>query len=310
MARGGAGAFGGKKINSPSVWLTFCALFLARARRPPAPARAAQPRPARAALVLDLALVLQPRRRSSGARRSPTRRSSTCSPAASGSARATGLRASRGRSGRSGCSRRRAIFLVGFRVGLNVEAQSNVIDVGLRGRVGAHRIANGADAVRPLAGRGGPQAVRHGRRRGRDPRAHPDQRPLRVRRTRAATRTGRSPTSRTCPATASSAGAGSGTSSAGGALDLDALRRALRCSGSRSSASASAAPRLAAPLAFAWAAYPFTLYVSNSNTNDAIMPALPDLGLLARARPPGRAALLSRSPAGRSSRRSSSRRSG
>jgi hypothetical protein len=32
-------------------------------------------------------------------------------------------------------------------------------------------------------------------------------------------------------------------------------------------------PRLAAVLAFAWAAYPFTLYVSNSNTNDAIMPA-------------------------------------
>ena len=33
-------------------------------------------------------------------------------------------------------------------------------------------------------------------------------------------------------------------------------------------------PRLAAVLAFAWAAYPFTLYVSNSDTNDAIMPAL------------------------------------
>ena len=31
--------------------------------------------------------------------------------------------------------------------------------------------------------------------------------------------------------------------------------------------------RLAATLAFAWAAYPFTLYASNSNTNDAIMPA-------------------------------------
>jgi hypothetical protein len=30
--------------------------------------------------------------------------------------------------------------------------------------------------------------------------------------------------------------------------------------------------RLAAVLAFAWAAYPFTQYVSNSNTNDAIMP--------------------------------------
>ncbi len=32
--------------------------------------------------------------------------------------------------------------------------------------------------------------------------------------------------------------------------------------------------RLAATLAFAWAAYPFTLYASNSNTNDTIMPAL------------------------------------
>jgi hypothetical protein len=31
-------------------------------------------------------------------------------------------------------------------------------------------------------------------------------------------------------------------------------------------------PRLGAVLAFAWAAYPFTQYVSNSNTNDAIMP--------------------------------------
>jgi hypothetical protein len=32
--------------------------------------------------------------------------------------------------------------------------------------------------------------------------------------------------------------------------------------------------RLAATLAFAWVAYPFTQYVSSSNTNDAIMPAL------------------------------------
>jgi hypothetical protein len=31
--------------------------------------------------------------------------------------------------------------------------------------------------------------------------------------------------------------------------------------------------RLAATLAFAWAAYPFTQYVSNSNTNDALLPA-------------------------------------
>ena len=31
--------------------------------------------------------------------------------------------------------------------------------------------------------------------------------------------------------------------------------------------------QLAATLAFAWVAYPFTQYASNSNTNDAIMPA-------------------------------------
>ena len=32
--------------------------------------------------------------------------------------------------------------------------------------------------------------------------------------------------------------------------------------------------RLAALLAFAWLAYPFTAYVLNANTNDAIMPAV------------------------------------
>ena len=54
-------------------------------------------------------------------------------------------------------------------------------------------------------------------------------------------------------------------------------------------------PRLAATLAFAWAAYPFTLYASNSNTNDAIMPAFliwgfwlaPRLGTRRRGRAAG-----------------------
>src|SRR5262249_54550323 len=36
--------------------------------------------------------------------------------------------------------------------------------------------------------------------------------------------------------------------------------------------------RLAATLAFAWTAYPLTQYVMNSNTNDAIAPALPIWG--------------------------------
>ena len=39
-------------------------------------------------------------------------------------------------------------------------------------------------------------------------------------------------------------------------------------------------PRLGATLAFAWAAYPFTQYVSSSNSNDAIMPAFLIWGLV------------------------------
>ena len=45
-------------------------------------------------------------------------------------------------------------------------------------------------------------------------------------------------------------------------------------SGSGSSGCASAGARLAATLAFAWAAWPFSQYASNSNTNDMIQPAL------------------------------------
>jgi hypothetical protein len=48
--------------------------------------------------------------------------------------------------------------------------------------------------------------------------------------------------------------------------------------------------RLAATLAFAWAAYPFTQYASNSNTNDAIMPALLLLGFWLVASAPARGA--------------------
>jgi len=45
---------------------------------------------------------------------------------------------------------------------------------------------------------------------------------------------------------------------------------------------------LGAALAFAWAAYPFTQYVSSSNSNDAIMPALLIWGLVFVTSPPAR----------------------
>jgi hypothetical protein len=46
--------------------------------------------------------------------------------------------------------------------------------------------------------------------------------------------------------------------------------------------------RLAAMLAFAWAAYPFTQYASSSNTNDAIMPCLLIYGFWLASSPVGR----------------------
>ena len=49
-------------------------------------------------------------------------------------------------------------------------------------------------------------------------------------------------------------------------------------------------PRLAATLAFAWVAWPFTQYASSSNTNDAIAPALLIWGFLALTTPVARGA--------------------
>src|SRR5579862_3607253 len=49
--------------------------------------------------------------------------------------------------------------------------------------------------------------------------------------------------------------------------------------------------RVASLLSFAWAAYPFTQYASNSNTNDAIMPCLLIYGFWLASRPAGRGVL-------------------
>ena len=86
---------------------------------------------------------------------------------------------------------------------------------------------------------------------------------------------------------ASSAGAGNGTRS-GGALHVARCSTCSACSASRSSGWRFGGPRLAATLAFAWAAYPFTQYASSSNTNDAILPGAVDLRVLLFASPPAR----------------------
>jgi uncharacterized membrane protein len=50
-------------------------------------------------------------------------------------------------------------------------------------------------------------------------------------------------------------------------------------------------PDLGAALAFAWASYPFTIYASNSNTNDSLVAALILLALLVAGRPATRGAV-------------------
>ena len=308
MARGSDGAFGGAKINSYPVWLGFCALFLLGLvdwRRPLEPA---EPRPARAALVL--------------ASRSGSSTTATCSRACRSSTRRSLYLLGRcvwigwrGRPPRGDVPvwpvwllAAATVFLAGFRIGLNVRA-SNVIDVGYSGVIGAERIARGQSPVRQLPGRGRPA-----RRAGRPTRTARSATASRrtaaaSRRTRRATRTGRSRTRRTCPATCAFGWTGKWDDLPAAHFDLDRVRHALPAR-PRAGRLRFGGTRLAATLAFAWVAYPFTQYVSSSNTNDAIPPAFLVWGfwlveLAGRARRVRR-----RSPAGRSSRRCCSPRSG
>jgi hypothetical protein len=141
MARGYAGAFGGKKINTLPVWLAFCAAFLlglADFRRP----LALRNLDLLALLSFSVSLwyfndgniftsvplayvplvYLLARCVWVGVRGRPLRAARPLwKPAVLLAA---------------------AVFLIGFRIGLNLE-DSNVIDVGYAGVIGAQRIANG-----------------------------------------------------------------------------------------------------------------------------------------------------------------------
>ncbi len=270
MARGGAGAFGGRTINGVWVWLAFCAAFLvglANLRRPLSLRNLD--------LLVLLSFSISLRFFNEGevfwsvplaypplvyllgrcvwiARRDrPPRASRPVWP--------VWLLAAA------------TVFLIGFRVGLNVDAERSVIDVGFAGVVGAHRIANGeapygnmpvqedlkacgtADAEGEIRER----IQTNGRCEASNPRGDTY-----------------GPVSYLAyvPGFAVFGWTGKwdelwaahATSLLFDGLCLLGLVLVGRRWGG---------PRLAATLAFAWAAYPFTLYVSNSNTNDAIMPA-------------------------------------
>lgn len=270
MARGGAGAFGGKTINGIWLWLAFCALFfvgLADLRRPLSlrnldllallsfsislrmfnegeifwSAPLAYP-----PLVYLLGRCLWIARRNR-----PPRASAPVWP--------VWLLA-------AAC-----VFLAGFRVGLNVEAQRSVIDVGFAGVVGAQRIANGEmpyghmpvqESQKPCGTADAEGEIReriqtNGRCEASNPRGDTY-----------------GPVSYLAylPGYAVFGWTGKWDelwAAHATALLFDALCiLGLALVGRRFGGA-----RLAATLAFAWAAYPFTLYASNSNTNDAVMPA-------------------------------------
>jgi hypothetical protein len=163
------------------------------------------------------------------------------------------------------------VFLLGFRIGINVEAQHGVIDVGYSGVIGADRISSGQspyghmpieDSLKPCGPADSSGEIR--------------ERIQANGRCESANERGDTygPVSYEAylPATAIFGWSGKwdtlpaahATSIIWDVLCLIGLALVgLRFGGSR----------LAATLAFAWVAYPFTEYVLASNTNDSIMPA-------------------------------------
>jgi hypothetical protein len=287
MARGGPGAFGGEKINSRLVWGTFCALFLlglADLRRP------------LSIRNLDLLMLIVPLTLSlwyfnrgdiftSVPLMYPTLVYAIVRCAW------IGLR------GRGSPTRPvwptwmllgATVFLIGFRVGLNVET-SNVIDVGFAGVIGAQRIVH--DHQMPYG---------HMPTEGDLKACGPANQDGEIRE--------RIQTNGRCES-ANDRGDTYGPVSyeayipgyllrgwSGKWDELPAARYTsilwdLLCIGGlwlvgRRMGGA----RLAATFAFAWAAYPFTQYVSNSNTNDAIVPAFLIWGLWLASYPASRGA--------------------
>jgi hypothetical protein len=276
MARGGEGAFGGEILLKPYVWLALCLLFLlglGDLRRP------------LSLRNLDLVVLL----------------SFSVSLVLFGLGQifasvplvypvllyllVRGLRiALRGRGEPlrpvwpTWALAAAAVFLLGFRIGLDVERSGGVIDVGLAGVVGASRILDGEAPYGNMPQRGnlepcGPE----------DTDGQVRERIQTNGRCEAAIERGDTygPVSYLAyvPATSvfgwtgrwDSLPAARATSIASDLLVVLGLALVgLRLGGLR----------LGTSLAFGWVAFPFTAYTLNANTNDAIMPALLVLGFL------------------------------
>ena len=180
------------------------------------------------------------------------------------------------------------LFLVGLRVGLNVQTHRSVIDVGYAGVIGADRILDSqapyghmpqAGSLDPCGPADANGEVRlriqaNGRCEASNPRGDTYGPVAYLTYVPAVAAFGWSGKWDSLPAAHA-------TSIALDLLVLLALALlGLRLGGRR----------CAATLAFAWAAYPFTAYALLANTNDALMPALLVIGLLFAASPGARGA--------------------
>jgi hypothetical protein len=269
MARGYDGAFGGKEINSAPVWLAFCGAFLlglADWRR------LLSLRNLDLLALLSFSISLWFFNRGEVFWSVPL--------AYPPLLYLLGRLAWIGARGRRGPASRplwpvwvlaaAAVFLAGFRVGLNVE-ESNVIDVGYAGVIGAHRIANGESPYGNFPRQGSLKPCGPA-----DSEGEIRQRIQTNGRCEASNERGDTygPVSYEAYLPGfwlfgwtgkwDDLPAAHFTSIAWDLVCLVGLALVgLRFGGSR----------LAVTLAFAWTAYPFTQYVSSSNTNDAIVPA-------------------------------------
>jgi hypothetical protein len=286
MARGGPGAFGGEKINSPLVWGTFCVLFffgLAELRRP------LSVRNLDLLVLLSFTVSLRYFNHGDIFTSVPL----AYPPLVYVIARAAWI----GFRGRGSPSQPvwptwmiigATVFLIGFRVGLNVET-SNVIDVGFAGVVGAQRLVHdhqmpyGHMPIEDDLKACGP-ANQDGEIR---------ERIQTNGRCEAAIDQGDTygPVNYLAYIPGYVARGWSGKWDKLPAARFTTILWDLLCLGGLwLFGNRVGGRRYAALFAFAWAAYPFTQYVSNSNTNDSIVPAFLIWGLWLASSPVARGA--------------------
>ncbi len=269
MARGGEGSFGGKTLLKPYVWLAFCLVFLvglADLRRP------------LSLRNVDLLVLLSFSVSLAFFNRGEIFASVPLVYPVLGYllVRSTWVAVRKRESALrpvwpTWVFAAAAIFLLGFRVGLNVEAPRGVIDVGLAGVVGASRILDGESPYGNMPRRGdleecGPE----------DADGDVRQRIQTNGRCEAAIERGDTygPVAYAAYVPATLVFAWSGKwDSLPGAHATSILFDLLTIAGLGLVGLRFGGTRLAAMLAFAWCAYPFTAYALNANTNDTIMPA-------------------------------------